>query len=302
MWPNFNSAMRLVLPEPGLETDQRRDSSSLLTLPGLCCQAAGKGLEETNEISAAWLLLYTAAHTFDTVEDGDLDPQIRRLGGAGPAINVATGLLLSAAIILNSLRKEDASQGPAGNMAADYLDTILVMTSGQHCDLTLPQINLKQWWQIAEAKSGAFFSLACRSGAQLAKCDKAKVNSYSDFGFHLGLMLQILDDLEDFQIYLASRESLVPGILRKSLAVAYADSVLAETEKNNLSQLILDTSPQPEVGDEIIDILDGCGAGLYMLAELEKHFDLGMASLVEAQPAPPAGEKLEAIIRALKLD
>jgi hypothetical protein len=56
------------------------------------------------------------------------------------------------------------------------------------------------------------------------------------------------------------------------------------------------------LADKLIDILDDCGAGLYMVAELEKHFDLGMASLVEAQPALPAGEKLEATIRALKLN
>jgi geranylgeranyl pyrophosphate synthase len=271
-------------------------------LPGLCCQAAGGKLASTLEISAAWLLLYTAAHVFDTIEDGDLDPQVNKLGGGGPAINVANGLLLSAAIILNSLQKKNVSQELAGDMEADYLETILVMTSGQHLDLTNPQINLDQWWQIAGAKSGAFFSLACRSGAHLAKCDKVKVKAYSDFGFHLGLMLQILDDLEDFQTFLESRGNSNPGILQKTLAVAYADSVLAETEKNKLSQLILATSPQPEVEDEIIDLLDGCGAGLYMVAALERHYGLGNASLAEANPDPPAGERLDALIHSLKLN
>ena len=187
-------------------------------------------------------------------------------------------------------------------MAADFLDTTLVMTSGQHRDLTIPQITLEQWWQIAEAKSGVFFSLACRSGAQLAKCDKVKVNAYSDFGFHLGLMLQILDDLEDFQIFLESRDNATPGILRKSLAIAYADSVLAETEKNKLTQLIQSDSPQSELGDELIDLLDGCGAGLYMVAALERHYDLGIASLAEADPRSPAGKNLEDLIQSINLN
>ena len=294
--------MRLVLPEPGPESDLRWDPGRWLVLPGLCCQAEGGELDETQEISAAWLLLYTAAHIVDTVEDGDPDPQVRSLGGDGPAINVANGLFLSAAIILNSLHKKDASQELAADITADYLDTIMVMTSGQHRDLTIPQLTLEQWWQIAEAKSGAFFALACRSGAHLAKGDRSKVKAYSDFGYHLGLMLQILDDFEDFQTFLKSRENVFPGILRRSLAVAYADNVLADSERNKLTQLILTTSPQPEAGDELIDLLDGCGAGLYMVAALEKHYDLGIASLVEAVPASPAGEMLEAKIHSLKLN
>jgi geranylgeranyl pyrophosphate synthase len=170
-WPNFNSAMRFMLPVPGSESGQRWDPRIWFALPGLCCLAAGGDLDETQEISAAWLLLYTAAHVFDTVEDGDIDPQVTKLGGSGPAINIATGLLLSAAIILNSLNREIDSLDLEVDLTDDYLNTILEMTGGQHYDLTLPHNSLEQWWQIAGAKSGAFFSLACRSGAQLAKCE-----------------------------------------------------------------------------------------------------------------------------------
>jgi geranylgeranyl pyrophosphate synthase len=294
--------MRLVLPEPGDKMDSHRDPGRWVILPGLCCQAAGGKLESTLEISAAWLLLYTAAHVVDTIEDEDFDPQISRLGGTGAAINTANGLFLSAVMQLQSMHKKDIPEDLAGKITTEYLETILIMTSGQHLDLTIPQIDLSQWWQIAEAKSGAFFSLACRAGAQLGASDTLKVKAYSEYGFHLGLMLQIFDDLEDFQLLLKSKELAPPRNMERSLAVAYAYDVLSVTTKDEFTQLMRADALQKGLADKLIDILDDCGAGLYMVAELEKHFDLGMASLVEAQPALPAGEKLEATIRALKLN
>jgi hypothetical protein len=113
-------------------------------------------------------------------------------------------------------------------------------------------------------------------------------------------MLQIVDDLEDFQILLNSGEIASPRSMERSLAATYAHDVLPDETKDEFIQLTRSDSAQKEMGDKLIGMLDDCGAGLYMLAELEKHFDLGLASLVEAQPAPPTGEKLEAIIRALK--
>jgi geranylgeranyl pyrophosphate synthase len=300
VWPELNSAMRLVLPEPGNEPDLRRDPGRWLVLPGLCCQAAGGEIEATLEISAAWLLLYTAAHIVDTIEDGDQDPQVNLLGGTGAAINTANGLFLSAVLLLNSMQKKDIPKDLAAEITTDYLETILIMTSGQHRDLIIPQMDLNQWWQVAEAKSGAFFSLACRAGAQLGAGDPLKVIAYSDYGFHLGLMLQIVDDLEDFQILLNSGEIASPRSMERSLAATYAHDVLPDETKDEFIQLTRSDSPQKEMGDKLIGMLDDCGAGLYMVAELEKHFDLGLASLVEAQPAPPTGDKLEAIIRALK--
>ena len=294
--------MRLVLPEPGDKMDSHRDPGRWVILPGLCCQAAGGKLESTLEISAAWLLLYAAAHVVDNVEDGDFDPQISKLGGSGAAINTANGLFLSAVMQLQSMHERDIPNDLAAMITADYLETIMIMTSGQHLDLTIPKIDLNQWWQIAEAKSGAFFSLACRAGAQLGAGDPLKVKAYSDYGFHLGLMLQILDDLEDFQLLLESKEGASRISLDRSLAAAYASDVLPDETKDEFIQLARSDSPQKGMGDKLIGMLDDCGAGLYMLAELEKHFDLGMASLVEAQPASPAGEKLEGIIRALKLN
>jgi geranylgeranyl pyrophosphate synthase len=300
-WPEIISAMRFMLPEPGDETDSHRDPSRWVILPGLCCQAAGGVLESTLEITAAWTLLYTAAHVVDVIEDGDQDPQINQLGGAGTAINTANGLFLSAVLQLETLHEKDIPGDLAAAITTEFLKTILVMTSGQHRDLISSQVDLNQWWQIAEAKSGEFFSLACKAGARLGTSDVIKVNAFSEYGFHLGLMLQIIDDLEDYQLLLKSEEIVAQINLERSLAVAYAYEVLPTGTKKELAQLIQSASTRTGGVDTLFDILDGCGAGMYMVAEIEKHYDLGIASLHEGSPSSPAKEKLESIIRALKL-
>jgi geranylgeranyl pyrophosphate synthase len=267
----------------------------------LCCKAAGGKLEATQEVSAAWLLLYTSAHLVDAVEDGDPDPKIDLLGGSGAAINTANGLFLSAARMLNSLQEKDLPEGLGAGIAEDYLRTILTMMGGQHLDLSLPRVDVDRWWQIAEAKTGSFFSLACRAGAQFGTRDQQKLTAYSDFGFHLGLMLQVIDDLEEFYRLLEAGENGDPLMMRNSLAVAYAENVLPDQESKALTLLIQDAPSLESSTDDLIEILDECGAGLYMAAELAKHFDLAAAALNKAQPESAAGEKLNTLLQSLKV-
>lgn len=294
--------MRLVIPDPQDSHQSPRDPARWAILPGLCCQAAGGQPGSTLEISAAWLLLYTAAHVVDAIQDGDPDPKIEMLGGVGAAINTANGLYLSASRLINSLENKELPGDLAAEITRDYLETILMMTGGQHLDLILSRVNLDQWWQIAEAKSGAFFSLACRSGARLGTTNQRKVSAYSDFGLHLGMMLQIIDDLGDFNILMDSKSGVSPELFGKSLAVAYAENVLPDSSKQELIDIIQSSSSDHASSEKLIDLLDECGAGLYMTTELNKHAYQAEAAVLQAQPVlPAAGEKLTGMIEALRI-
>jgi geranylgeranyl pyrophosphate synthase len=293
--------MRFLIPE----LDEQRESGigpgRFASIPGLCCHAVGGQLDSTLEISAAWLLIYTAAHVVDMVEDGDYDPQISKLGGPGVIINAANGMFISAVQQLQSLQNRGIPAELVGQITADFLDTLLIMTGGQHLDISLSSISLDQWWQIAEAKSGAFFSLACRSGSRLGTGVPEKIAALNNYGYHLGLMLQILDDLEDYNFLLDSK--IVPDqlSLKKSLAAAYANEVLPDTKKEHFDRLVHSNPSDSGTIEDLVNILDECGAGMYMVVELKKHFDLGINALNSAEPASPSGEYLEGILNDLKL-
>jgi len=171
-WPEFIEAMRLALNSGR----NKQELSIWAELPGLCCQAAG-GLPRTADpVAAAWLLFYTAASIMDHVEDAEQpDPWWADLG-AGAAINVATGLYFSACLLLSELDSWLGDHEAASQIRSQVLGRFLVMCSGQHLDLIRPSPTLDQYWDLARAKSGAFFTFACWAGA-LSTCSPSSKNT-----------------------------------------------------------------------------------------------------------------------------
>lgn len=211
-------------------------------------------------MAAAWVLLYTAAHLFDSVQDGDpADPWWQALG-PGPAINVATGLLTSSWLVLGEL---GIQRQVVQQLVQDFQQTVLRMASGQHLDLTDPRPSLRGAWAIAEAKSGTFFGLACRSGSRLAGAPQPMTDLYGEYGFNLGLIVQIGDDLEDIRA----------GRPAPPLPVAYCREMALGAD-------------------------DG-GAQLYLATKLAQFRARALNSLEAAGGAQPAKDQLAELICAL---
>ncbi len=252
--------MRLSLSSGNAQADDAPPRHSWLSLPSLCCQAAGGDPQEADRVAAAWVLLYTAAHLFDSVQDGDpADPWWQALG-PGPAINVATGLLTSAWLVLAQL---EIQRPVVQQLIQDFQQTVLRMASGQQLDLTDPRPSLRSTWAVAEAKSGAFFGLACRSGARLAGAPQPITDHYGEYGFNLGLIVQIGDDLEDIQA----------GRPAPPLPVAYC------------MEMALGANDP--------------GAQLYLAAKLAQFRARALDSLEAAGGAQPAKDQLAELIRSL---
>lgn len=278
--------MRLALSSGEGQAAQAAPRHSWIALPGLCCQAAGGDPRQAAPVAAAWVLLYTAAHLFDSVQDGDPpDPWWEPLG-QGAAINVATGLLASAGLVLRQL----GSPPPvAQQLSEDFQRTVLQMAGGQHADLSRGPLSLHTAWSIAEAKSGAFFRLACGAGARLAAAPPPVVDRFGDYGFNLGLIVQIGDDLEDLEA----------GECAPPLAVAYWTEMAAGT---------VDTSPVVPAavrpGDGPIDPAIAKGrsvhaAQLYLATKQAQFRSRALAALESAGSAQPARDQLADLVCSL---
>ena len=299
-WPDFVEIMRQGLAVKRVKsTDGDQGLTRLTLLPGLCCQAAGGDPLWADDVAAAWFLFYAAAHIMDSIEDQDQpDPWWADLG-RGAAINAATGLYFSASLALNNLLKHAATRASATEVITDFNHNFLVMCSGQYRDLVSPMPTLEQYWENAAAKSGAFFSLACRSGARLATDDALRVRMFSRFGHHIGLLVQILDDLED--MHPVQRLDL-PGRqpeLGHSLAVVYALSVYPPPEQARLRDLLATARHDLGAAQEALTLIDQSGAALYMAAEIERHHRQAVEALEQAAPQPPAGEALLTLLQKL---
>ena len=273
--------------------------SRLSRLPGLCCQAAGGEAQWANRLTVAWLLFYAAADLMDSVQDQDTpDPWWAEQGPAA-ALNAASGLYFSASWALNDLYNHDISHNTAADIVNNFYESLMVMSSGQQSELTTPEPTLEQYWQGVESKSGTFFYLACRGGARLATDETGRLENFGQFGHHLGLVIQLLDDLDDVRSPEGTGEPGQKPALARSLPVVYALEVFPTAQRKRLRELLRVAADDTLAAHQAIDLIDQSGAAIYIMAEVERHKALASKSLENTESISPAKEKLLSLLQGL---
>lgn len=299
-WPEYIRAMRLAVNRG----QDARKAPALAALPGLCCQAAGGGAAGVDELTAAWMLLYEAAAITDNVEDGDPPADWWAQSGSAAALSVATGLYFSACQALNRLETALMDVRAAREVRDEMLRGVLEMCSGQHLDLMQPGPTLATYWQIAQAKSGVFFGLAGWAGARLATADPQALLGFREFGIHLGLLIQILDDLKEYQIL--EQRSLENALdpeslpdLGRSLPAAYVREVAPPDVVERFERLLAAPTAAPDSGAQIVQTIERFGGAAYVLAELEIKRLKALEGLDIAGVRPPARDDLLSLLEAV---
>jgi geranylgeranyl pyrophosphate synthase len=244
--------------------------------------------------AAAWGLLYAALHILDDIEDGDAAGDFGPRSGASRTLNVSTGLLLSGTLLLQELGRRGVSDATIGELVADLHQSVLKMCGGQHDDLTQNEISLETAWQIAELKSGVFFSLACRLGARLATDDPRRLDEYARFGHHLGMLIQIGDDWRDLRPG-KGKSDLVRGSAA-ALPVAYACSVLPQAARARLRACLQAAQDSPAAEAEARALIEGAGAELYLATNAVLHRQQAAGALAQACPPSCAREELAGLL------
>jgi geranylgeranyl pyrophosphate synthase len=299
-YPDLVEVMRLALvPQSTSTAGTVGYLSRLARLPGLCCQAAGGEFHWADKLTVAWLLFYAAADLMDSIQDQEIHTSWREMGGVSAALNAATGLYFSASWALNDLYNHQSSQDAAHDVVKDFYQNLLLMSWGQQREITNPEPTLEQYWHNAEAKSGAFFSLACKGGARLGSSDLERVDKFARIGNHLGLVIQLLDDLDEVR---SPEGDGVPGQklgLARSLPAVYALDVSSTAKRALLRKYLVDAPHNPTAADEALKFIDASGASVYILAEIERHRALALEFLTIADPNQPAGDELSQLIHDL---
>ena len=291
--------MRLALT--GKQDSNEKDSkvSRWARLPGLCCQAAGGEAEWADDVTLAWLLFYAAADLMDSVQDQDEPDEWWQEKGPGAALAAASGLYFSGSFALDQLYRRKETSQTAPGVITDFYHTFLTMTSGQYQDLIAEAATLEDYWRRARAKSGAFFQLSCLAGARLASSDPAILDAYGEYGLHLGLLIQVMDDLDDIR----QLHNIVPtGLkakIKRSLPFVYALEMNPDPTRERLVACLHSADQQQSAVDELVNLLDESNAALYVMAEIEQQRQLALAGLERASPLPPYKDALVALARDL---
>lgn len=207
-------ASDLVRVEEALEMAVRHEDRFLREVAGHLSSAGGKRVRPTLTLSAAYCAqgarecsdeVITGAVACELVHLGSLhhddvidEAQTRR---SVPSVNARWSnivAILSGDYLLARASSLAASLG--ADVAALLADTIGELCRGQILELQhLFDVNRSEedYSRAIEGKTASLFSTSCRVGGMVSQVDAATLDSLTQFGYHLGMCFQVVDDILD---------------------------------------------------------------------------------------------------------
>jgi geranylgeranyl pyrophosphate synthase len=294
----FSGSLKQALFFSNSNNDPRK--AQIARLSEICCQAGGGDAALAGPVSAAWFIFNRAARIMDSIQDSDIPEAWWEQRGPGFALNVASAFFFTASKILAELENFGASPHSASAVRRSFSRLFLQMCEGQHLDLTTPKTTLDDYWKIASLKSGLFFAIGCRSGAELVLNDAERLNGFETYGREIGILIQILDDLEEYQINRQDGNLFLNFTANSlSLPLSYAFTILPEEQWLILSKNIEQAKLEVDGVQSVINMLDRIGVAPYINMELSRHASLALDALEQAQPNDATRGILEDLIKTL---
>jgi geranylgeranyl pyrophosphate synthase len=256
------NAVGLTDPESkALQTNLIDNLSSLVVFScGAICSKPEKALPA----AAAMNLIFIAAGLFDDIQDQDKANSLVAKVGIGETLNVGLTLLLLGQELLTDTLKVLMPMDDIFPLKTRLNRCLLIGIRGQLLDLqeeTIPlriRLESPDYYLVKNGlKAATIFSYLTELGAALGYKDSKHefVAVYSQFGFALGMVVQLIADLGDF---LASNK---PGELSRDLtqqlptvpSVYAYQALTSEFDKNLVIELWQKT---PVAFDELIALFN----------------------------------------------
>ncbi len=250
-------------------------------------------------------------HNFSLIHDDIIDadterhhrPTVWSLYGIGPAIVAGDALqILAHQVLLES------STGRGADASAALAEATAAMIAGQADDIAFEKrrdVTVEQCTAMSAAKTGALLGCAASIGAILAGAPDATVGALQDYGRHLGLAFQAVDDLLGIWGDPARTGKPAGSDLRqrkKSMPVVSALAAGGE-EADELRTLILGP-PQSNGTDPVLEPLDAdqiqratylveaCGGREWTAVRAKSNLDAALGALARVRLSPISHREL----------
>ncbi len=276
-----------------LEAGGKRVRPLALLLAAACFGSIPKA---ACELAVVAELVHLATLLHDDVVDDAPDRRGRPAARVlwGNAVSVLAGDLL----LTHALERTSAVAPPA--ILADLFATLRRLVDGEIVQLRgRAALDPRQatYFAIVEDKTASLFGWAARAGAAIAGAPGPLVKALGEFGAHLGVAFQLVDDVLDYEGD--------PAVTGKSLHADLREGKLTlplilAVEKDPSLQACLSSAREldPDAAARLLAAVRvlGTGAEVRALAERETGHALAALALL---PASPAREMLAAIATEL---
>ncbi|MFY9782929.1 MAG: polyprenyl synthetase family protein [Acidimicrobiales bacterium] len=262
----------------------------------LLSAVAGGADEQTGLVGALAIeLVHNFSLIHDDIIDGDVErrhvPTVWAKFGVGPALIAGDALLTLAFQIL--LEEPSNERVKAARLLSDTTQGMIV---GQGEDINSEHqlfLSVEDCVSMEAGKTGALLACAASIGAVLAGADDQAVAALFDFGQHLGLAFQAVDDILGVWGDPHVTGKPVGNDLRmrkKTLPISIANAKGFEVFTEPFDRELTDA----EVAEAMV-LLEECGAKYETMEMAESNLQAALASLDRVPLVPTAVSELAAI-------
>ena len=170
-----------------------RDMLPEIITPAAACKSVGGKMGATNEIGAAILAAAISMRILDDLQDNDKPEALYNKIGLPRTLNYVDAFRTLAYKILGDKCTVDKNYLV---ILQEFTTCYLVVLAGQDSDLKPAQLNFEEAWKIIEMKTGFIHATAAAIGAIAGTNDTVFINACKNYGYHLGLAIQIFNDID----------------------------------------------------------------------------------------------------------
>ncbi len=162
-------------------------------LPLASCKAVDNDADKAVHVSAALLAFAKCLRIFDDLVDRNRSGQLWEDIGQEIAWNYASAIYTLCFEILNKSKIPDNRFCKINQL---FIDSYFILAGGQDRDLVGETSTIEDYWLTIDMKTGCAFAFACAAGAMAGTDNPEYIESCHTFGHHLGLTIQIFNDVE----------------------------------------------------------------------------------------------------------
>lgn len=135
----------------------------------------------------------------------------------------------------------------------------------------------------------------------MANATEKELQVYERFGIHIGVILQILDDLEDWHDLQKGNGKLEVQKCHRTLPVIYAMEVMSQEDKERFKALIqeIQLNATYENITHYQKMIEKTGAGFYLLVSIIREFDEARTLLSDLHQENEADRQLIRLVGSL---
>lgn len=246
-----------------------------------------------SDMAAVVELAHSATLLHDDVVDEGMErrgaPTSRRIYGNG--VSVLSGDLL----LVNALAR---TQRSAPELLADFIDTLRRLVEGEVVQLrgrTELDVSENTYQRVLRDKTASLFAFAARAGALMAGSSPQHAAALGEFGEHLGMAFQLVDDVIDYDGE-ESGKTLFADLLEGKMTLPLVIAIQKDPGIKDLVARIHggDESPVGQVSRRVIE-----SGSLPEVRARAKNFTERAVAALHRVPASPSRTLLEVVAREM---